>query len=55
MRSLTPLINRLAMFAADIAQSIVAGFGGGNGDPTVLHEPIVSPRTPPQKRKQKRR
>jgi hypothetical protein len=27
------------MVAVDIAQAIVTIFGGGNGDPAVLHEP----------------
>jgi hypothetical protein len=46
MRNLEPLLNRLATFAVGIAQSIVSSFGGGNGDPTLLHEPAESSDTP---------
>lgn len=51
--NLKPVLSRLAAFAIDIAQSIVASLGGGNGDPTVLHEPVKSAGTPQPHRKLK--
>ena len=53
MCNLKPVLNRLAAFAVDIAQSIVASLGGGNGDPTVLHEPVKSAGSPQPNRKRK--
>ena len=53
MCSLKPGLNRFVAFAVDIAQSIVASLGGGNGDPTVLHEPVKSAGTPQPSRKRK--
>jgi hypothetical protein len=38
MQTIKRWFYRLSGAAIDIAQSIVAGFGGGNGDPTVLRE-----------------
>jgi hypothetical protein len=44
MRTLKRWLYRLSAVAVDISQSIVAGFGGGNGDPTVLHEAKKPPK-----------
>jgi hypothetical protein len=46
MSMLKRAIVRIAPIVADIAQSIIAGFGGGNGDPAVLHESKKPARRP---------
>jgi hypothetical protein len=38
MQTMKRWFYRLAAVAVEIAQAIVTIFGGGNGDPTVLHE-----------------
>jgi hypothetical protein len=38
MPILTRVVFRIACIAADVAQSIIAGFGAGHGDPAALHE-----------------
>jgi hypothetical protein len=42
MQRLKSLSYRLIAIAAGIAQAVVTSFGGGNGDPAVLHETIPS-------------
>lgn len=46
---------RLGALAADIAQSIVAAFGGGGGDPARLQESAELRHVTPQKRAGRRR
>jgi hypothetical protein len=45
METLKRWFYRLSVLAIDVAQSIVAGFGGGNGDPTRLHEAKKPPKS----------
>jgi hypothetical protein len=44
METLMRWFYRLSALAVVIAQSVVAGFGGGNGDPTTLHEAKKPPK-----------
>ncbi|CAN5396853.1 hypothetical protein BH10ACT4_BH10ACT4_11380 [soil metagenome] len=55
MNSIQLVIVRLGSWAAELAQSIVAAFGGGNGDPTRLQGPRRLRQVKPQKRSVRRR
>jgi len=43
MRLLRSFVYRVAMVAADLAQAVTTGFGGGNGDPAKLAERVPAP------------
>jgi hypothetical protein len=45
MQTIKRWFYRLSAVAVDVAQSIVTIFGGGNGDPTALHEPKKHPKS----------